>query len=157
MSAQQLDTATFAPRMGAAVDRFAAAGIQVHLELTETAIMADPEEACAVLNELRSHGARIVLDDFGTGFSAISWLHQLPVDAIKLDRSFVTGLPDDDASMRIARLITALANELDLALTAEGVETEDQRRALLALGCTQAQGFLFARPAPLGDLLARLV
>jgi EAL domain-containing protein (putative c-di-GMP-specific phosphodiesterase class I) len=83
-------------------------------------------------------------------------LHQLPVDAIKLDRSFVTGLPDDDASMRIARLITALANELRLSLTAEGVETEAQRHALLGLGCTQAQGFLFARPEPLEALLARL-
>jgi predicted signal transduction protein with EAL and GGDEF domain len=156
VAAPQLAASAFPARIGETIAAFAAAGIDLHLELTETAIMADPAEACAVLAGLRDAGARIVLDDFGTGFSAISWLHQLPVDAIKLDRSFVSGLPDDDASLRIARLVTTLANELDLALTAEGVETDEQRRALVALGCTQAQGYLFARPAPLADLLLAL-
>jgi EAL domain-containing protein (putative c-di-GMP-specific phosphodiesterase class I) len=153
VSAPQLTTGSFRARIRDVIDAFAAAGIDLHLELTETAILEDPAEACKVLEELRAHGAKVVLDDFGTGFSAISWLHQLPVDAIKLDRSFVMGLPDDEPSVRIAGLVTALAGELDLALTAEGVETEAQLESLAALGCTQAQGFLFARPMPHHELI----
>lgn len=155
ISAHQLSNRAFPGRIGEVLAALERADVALHLELTETAILADPAQACTVLAELRDCGARIVLDDFGTGFSAISWLHQLPVDAIKLDRTFVTGLPDDEASVRIARLVTALANELDLDLTAEGVETEQQRRALIDLGCSQAQGYLFGRPGPLADLHAR--
>ncbi len=154
VSAAQLLSADFLVRIISVLDRMANSGLELHLELTETAMMVDPERACAVLGQLRNHGARVVLDDFGTGFSSISWLHKLPVDAIKLDSSFVTGLAVDPVSARIVRTIMTLATELGLAVTGEGIETQDQREALINLGCIQGQGYLFGRPMPASDLAA---
>ena len=121
---------------------------RLRLEITETCAMHDPEDACRALAEIRSLGYAIILDDFGTGYSSMAWLHRLPVQSLKIDRSFVEGLPDAVDSRRIVELIAALAADLGLDLTAEGVEREAQAACLAQLGCRHGQGFLFGHPAP---------
>jgi EAL domain-containing protein (putative c-di-GMP-specific phosphodiesterase class I) len=93
----------------------------------------------------------LAIDDFGTGYSSILQLKQLPLTALKIDRAFVMGLPDDSSDRAIVRATLALAAALDITVTAEGVETEGQRDSLLELGCRRAQGFLLARPESAGD------
>ena len=117
----------------------------LRLEITETALMDSPNVAAEVLRELRDFGVKIYLDDFGTGYSSLSHLHKLPVDALKIDRSFVRSLllPDRPA---IVESILALARTLNTSVVAEGIESEVQARELERLGCTHAQGFLFSRP-----------
>ena len=107
--------------------------------------MDSPGEAAAVLQQLRDFGVKIYLDDFGTGYSSLSHLHKLPVDALKIDRSFVKSLllPDRPA---IVESILALARTLNTSVVAEGIESDVQARALARLGCTHAQGYLFSRP-----------
>jgi diguanylate cyclase (GGDEF)-like protein/PAS domain S-box-containing protein len=116
----------------------------LRIEITETALMTSPDEAAKVLRQLRDFGVKIYLDDFGTGYSSLSHLHKLPVDALKIDRSFVRSLllPDRPA---IVESILALARTLHTSVVAEGIETEAQARELERLGCTHAQGFLFSR------------
>ena len=117
----------------------------LRVEITETALMDSPSEAAEVLRGLRDYGVRVYLDDFGTGFSSLSHLHKLPVDALKIDRSFVNSLlvPNRPA---IVESILALARTLKTSVVAEGIETVEQARELERLGCTHAQGFLFSRP-----------
>ena len=124
------------------------AGLQpcdLRLEITETALMDSPHEAAKLLGELREFGAKIYLDDFGCGYSSLSHLHKLPVDALKIDRSFVKSLllPDRPA---IVESILALARTLNTSVVAEGIEDDTQARELERLGCTHAQGYLFSRP-----------
>jgi EAL domain-containing protein (putative c-di-GMP-specific phosphodiesterase class I) len=117
----------------------------LRLEITETALMDSPKVAAKLLRELRDFGVKIYLDDFGTGYSSLSHLHKLPVDALKIDRSFVTSLllPDRPA---IVESILALARTLNTSVVAEGIESDVQARELERLGCTHAQGYLFSRP-----------
>ena len=117
----------------------------LRLEITETALMDSPNTAAELLQELRDFGVKIYLDDFGTGYSSLSHLHKLPVDALKIDRSFVRtlGLSDRPA---IVESILALARTMNTSVVAEGIESDDQARELERLGCTHAQGFLFSRP-----------
>jgi diguanylate cyclase (GGDEF)-like protein len=117
----------------------------LRVEITETALMDSPGEAAIVLRELRDFGVKVYLDDFGTGYSSLSHLHKLPVDALKIDRSFVNSLllPGRPA---IVESILALARTLKTSVVAEGIESEVQARELERLGCTHAQGFLFSRP-----------
>jgi len=116
----------------------------LRIEITETALMTSPDVAAKVLSQLRNFGVKIYLDDFGTGYSSLSHLHKLPVDALKIDRSFVRSLllPDRPA---IVESILALARTLHTSVVAEGIETEVQARELERLGCTHAQGYLFSR------------
>src|SRR5438105_10915309 len=109
--------------------------------------MESPNAAAELLRELRDFGVKIYLDDFGTGYSSLSHLHKLPVDALKIDRSFVRSLlmPDPPA---IVESILALARTLKTSVVAEGIETDSQAAELKRLGCTHAQGFLFSRPIP---------
>jgi EAL domain-containing protein (putative c-di-GMP-specific phosphodiesterase class I) len=117
----------------------------LRLEITETALMDNPGEAAKLLSELREFGVKIYLDDFGCGYSSLSHLAKLPVDALKIDRSFVKNLsmPDRPA---IVESILALARTLQTGVVAEGIEQEAQGRELERLGCTHAQGYLFSRP-----------
>jgi diguanylate cyclase (GGDEF)-like protein/PAS domain S-box-containing protein len=117
----------------------------LRIEITETALMDSPSVAAKVLSQLRTFGAKIYLDDFGTGYSSLSHLHKLPVDALKIDRSFVRSLllPDRPA---IVESILALARTLNTSVVAEGIETDQEAFELERLGCTHAQGFLFSRP-----------
>jgi diguanylate cyclase (GGDEF)-like protein len=117
----------------------------LRVEITETALMDRPGDAAAVLRELRDYGVKVYLDDFGTGYSSLSHLHKLPVDALKIDRSFVSSLllPGRPA---IVESILALARTLNTSVVAEGIESEVQSRELERLGCTHAQGYLFSKP-----------
>jgi diguanylate cyclase (GGDEF)-like protein/PAS domain S-box-containing protein len=117
----------------------------LRLEITETALMDSPHVAAGVLRELRDFGVKIYLDDFGTGYSSLSHLHKLPVDALKIDRSFVKSLQLSDRPA-IVESILALARTLNTSVVAEGIESDAQARELERLGCTHAQGFLFSRP-----------
>jgi EAL domain-containing protein (putative c-di-GMP-specific phosphodiesterase class I) len=107
----------------------------------------------ATLHRLRELGVRISMDDFGTGYSSLSNLRKFPFDKIKIDRSFVSGLPDDKDSGAIVRAIAGLAASLNMAATAEGVETQAQLDHVRALGCAEMQGFLFSPPRPLDKLM----
>ena len=126
------------------------------LEITETAIIADESRALARLGELREVGLRVALDDFGTGYSSLSRLSELPVDVLKIDRSFVSGLPDDRRLRVMTSNIVRLARELDLVPVGEGVETTEERDALLACECHFGQGYYYARPLS-PDALAALL
>jgi EAL domain-containing protein (putative c-di-GMP-specific phosphodiesterase class I) len=120
--------------------------------VTETTVMRDPEHAIAVLETLKAQGMHICIDDFGTGYSSLSYLKRLPVETIKIDRSFVDGLGRDQEDTAIVRAVIGMADSLRLLAVAEGVETVDQVDALRALGCHIAQGFLFGHPSSVESL-----
>jgi len=119
------------------------------IEITETALMIDLDRAASAIAEIRELGVRISLDDFGTAYSSLSWLRRLPIDKIKIDRSFVAGIEDGPGDIAIVRSIIELARAFDRAVVAEGVENEAQLRIVRELGVDHAQGYLFARPEPL--------
>jgi diguanylate cyclase (GGDEF)-like protein len=121
-------------------------GSRLTLELTESAIVQDPQRATKVLEALKGLDARVAMDDFGTGYTSLAYLQRLPIDVLKIDRSFVTGMLGDRDSIAIIRAVLSLADALGMATTAEGIESEELARALTELGCTQGQGFFFARP-----------
>ncbi len=118
-------------------------------EITESSVMADPEHSLPILRELHSMGIGLSVDDFGTGYSSLAYLRRLPIDEIKIDRSFVQGMGTDLSDLAIVRAIVDLGHSLGLRVVAEGVEEEAARDALRAMNCDQAQGFLIARPMPL--------
>jgi hypothetical protein len=127
---------------------------RIVLEITETALMADIQTSLRVLRRLAELGLRLSVDDFGTGYSSLAQLTRLPVRSLKIDRVFIEGLEDHPESRIVTRAIIGLGRALGLSLVAEGVETEAQRRALLAHGCDLIQGFLIHRPMPEEDLCA---
>jgi diguanylate cyclase (GGDEF)-like protein/PAS domain S-box-containing protein len=126
------------------------------LELTESALLIDPEGSLARLERLRELGVGLAVDDFGTGYSSLLYLKRLPVTAVKIDRAFVKDLPDPPSDRAIVQAVVQLAEALQITCTAEGVETVEQRDALVALGCHRAQGFLLARPEPTARFASRL-
>ncbi|MBJ7439191.1 MAG: EAL domain-containing protein [Sphingopyxis sp.] len=129
-----------------ALDTHKIGGERLMIELTESAIIGDPDLALSVLSELKALDARVAMDDFGTGYSNLAYLQRLPLDVLKIDRSFVEHMVDDRDKVAIVRTIQSLAEVLGMKTTAEGVETADQARLLSALGCDFGQGYLFARP-----------
>jgi diguanylate cyclase (GGDEF)-like protein len=143
VSALQLDEA-LPGQVAAALHRHALDPGRLSVEITESALMTDPEAARAVLDQLRALGVQLAIDDFGTGYSSLAYLRRLPVDCLKVDRSFVAELAAGHAE--IATAVIDLAGTLNLCTVAEGVETEEQVRALSNLGATYLQGFTLARP-----------
>ncbi len=125
---------------------------RLELEVTESLLIEDTEATLATLTALKALGLRIVLDDFGTGYSSLSYLRRFPFDKLKIDRSFIQALGENDEAMAIVRAIVALANSLTLDVTAEGVETETQLRLLQKESSAEIQGYLLGRPAPAGAL-----
>jgi len=121
---------------------------QLELEVTEGAAMLDPESSVEVLGMLKHIGVRIAIDDFGTGYSSLSYLKRIPADTIKIDKSFVDGVAHESDDRAIVRSILALANALDKYTIAEGIETCEQKQALLEIGCNWGQGYLFSQPYP---------
>jgi diguanylate cyclase (GGDEF)-like protein/PAS domain S-box-containing protein len=130
----------------------------LRLEITESAIMEDVETALAALSRLKSLGIRLAIDDFGKGYSSLSYLHQFPCNVLKIDRSFISRMGPNGENTEIARTIIALAQGLELEVVAEGIETEHQLAHLRNLGCQYGQGYLFSHPLTseaAGELLAR--
>jgi diguanylate cyclase len=122
------------------------------LEVTESAVMADPARALDVLGRLHAMGVRLALDDFGTGYSSMAYLKALPVDELKVDRSFVGEMVTSPSDTMIVRSTIDLGHNLGLRVVAEGVETQDAWQTLEALGCDTAQGYYLGRPMPAADL-----
>jgi diguanylate cyclase (GGDEF)-like protein/PAS domain S-box-containing protein len=125
----------------------------LELEITESVLLRDDSSVVAVLRELRRCGVRVAVDDFGTGYSSLAYLGRLPVDSLKIDRSFVRNINDAPNEAALASAIVAMGHALDLRVVAEGVEEEAQQRLLESWGCDELQGFLFARPMPADALL----
>ncbi|WP_245798692.1 putative bifunctional diguanylate cyclase/phosphodiesterase [Sphingopyxis flava] len=146
VSAIQLVRDDIAAVVRQALETNAIGGERLMIELTESAIIGDPDLALSVLSELKALDARIAMDDFGTGYSNLAYLQRLPIDVLKIDRSFVDHMVEDRDKAAIVRTIQSLAEVLGMKTTAEGVETADQARLLSALGCDFGQGYLFARP-----------
>lgn len=139
------------PNLPAVVrDALSQSGLEAHrleLEITETAFLRNRHSALKALHAIRALGVRIAMDDFGTGYSSLSNLKAFPFDKIKIDKSFVASISDDEAARSIVRAIVGLGRSFNMPIVAEGVETEEQRQMLLDEGCPQAQGYYFGRPA----------
>jgi EAL domain-containing protein (putative c-di-GMP-specific phosphodiesterase class I) len=128
---------------------------RVVVEVTESTAMTDPDRTLRILRDLHARGLRIALDDFGTGYSSLSRLKHMPVDVLKIDRSFVREAHADAQAGSMVTAIVQLADGLGMTSLAEGIETEDERRFLTERGCRLGQGFVFSRPVPAADIAAR--
>ena len=148
---------SFPSRVATILDRAGVSGDNLVLEITETALVADQEQAFRNIDELHAMGVRISIDDFGTGHSSLARLHALDIDEIKIDREFVSRLVDSDEGRAVVRAMIDLARALGLGVVAEGVEDQATCRTLVELGCQQIQGFLVARPMPADDLARWIV
>ena len=126
---------------------------RITLEITESWLVSDPEAAVATLRALKDLGLRLALDDFGTGYSSLAYLNSFPLDFLKVDRGFISGLPADTGGARITEAIVRLAQTFGLAAVAEGIDDPRQLEALGRMGCALGQGFLFSRPLPLSDAI----
>ena len=149
VSGRHFRSADLDQRLLALFDQYAVPTRCIHIEVTEHALLENPTQVKQMLQNLRSHGVSIALDDFGTGYSSLSYLYQYPFETLKIDRSFITELPPDDAetqALALVRAIQVLADSLRMKVIAEGIEEESQRQSLLRVGCRYGQGFLFARP-----------
>jgi EAL domain-containing protein (putative c-di-GMP-specific phosphodiesterase class I) len=116
------------------------------VEITESLLMSDPERAQQVVTELHAMGLQVAIDDFGTGFSSLAYLKHFPVQVLKLDRSFIRGLPSDRGDAAITQAVVAMAHRLNMRVVAEGVETQAQLRFLRHIGCDVVQGYFTGRP-----------
>jgi diguanylate cyclase (GGDEF)-like protein/PAS domain S-box-containing protein len=144
LSAMQFNQSGFVDGLRTLLERHQLPGGLIELELTESVLIADAEEAMRRLVSLRELGLRLSIDDFGTGYSSLGYLKRFPIERLKIDRSFVTDIPGNEEDEAIAIAIIQLARAMHLEVTAEGVETEAQRAFLLSHGCTEMQGFLIA-------------
>ncbi len=156
VSPRQLHSPTLVAAVKSALLASGLPAERLEVELTESAAISDLETTCRVLGELRALGVEVALDDFGTGYASLSHLHQLPIDRVKIDRSFVSRVEDDEHAASIVTAMVGLAHNLHLGTVAEGIETAGQLAFLQKLGCEQAQGYLFARPAPASECAALL-
>ncbi|HET9032750.1 MAG TPA: EAL domain-containing protein [Dokdonella sp.] len=125
---------------------------RVRLEITEGALLDQPEQMREILLRLRKAGVLVQLDDFGTGYSSLSYLHRFPIHSLKIDRSFIADLGAESSSAAVVNAILALADSLDVEVIGEGIETPAQRDALIEMGCTVGQGYLFSYPSPINQL-----
>lgn len=146
LSAIQLQRDQIPAMVKSALDRHGICGTRVTLELTESAIVSDPDRISQTMLALKDLGTTLAMDDFGTGYSNLAYLQKLPIDLLKIDRSFISGMLADRDKVAIVRAILSLAQALGMQTTAEGVETNELSQTLAALGCTNGQGFFFARP-----------
>ncbi|MEL7267287.1 MAG: EAL domain-containing protein, partial [Planctomycetota bacterium] len=118
----------------------------IKIEITENLMLKDDETSFDMFCDLREMGYELLLDDFGTGFCSLSYLHRFPIDTLKIDKSFTQSMLGDESSLAIVRTILALAEVLDLTVVGEGVETREQQNMLSEMGCDLLQGFLYAKP-----------
>jgi diguanylate cyclase (GGDEF)-like protein len=148
VSARQLQEANFVDTVSAVLAATQLSPSSLKLEVTETMIIDEPERARRVLDGLRALGVGIYLDDFGTGYSSLGYVHQLPIDALKIDHTFVRAMDKTATAHQLVRIVADLAKSLDVPSIAEGVENTEQLAMVRALGCDAAQGYLFSRPEP---------
>jgi diguanylate cyclase (GGDEF)-like protein/PAS domain S-box-containing protein len=148
LSPKQLAEPGLIPTVHAALEEAGVPPAALALEITESVLMADPDAAVETLETLKVSGVAIVLDDFGTGYSSLDYVQKLPIDELKVDRSFIARLDQEDGDPAIVSAVISMAHALDLRVVAEGVETVEQLDRLRALDCDFAQGFYFARPLP---------
>ncbi|MDE3072639.1 MAG: EAL domain-containing protein, partial [Pseudomonadota bacterium] len=151
VSGRHFRSAELDQRLLALFEQYAVPNHCIRVEVTEGALLENPEQVKRILQNLRHRGVGIALDDFGTGYSSLSYLHQYAFDSLKIDRSFITELPPGDEEtqgLALVRAIQVLADSLRMKVIAEGIEDESQRQALLRVGCRYGQGFLFATPQP---------
>ncbi|MBS3805829.1 MAG: EAL domain-containing protein, partial [Oleiphilaceae bacterium] len=148
ISARQLADSSLVEHIRGVLEALDLAPGYLELEITETALMEDVTMALEILEGFRSLGVLLAVDDFGTGYSSLAYLKALPVKRIKIDRIFVTGLPDNGQDKVLCRTIISMAHSLGFEVIAEGVETEAQADWLIASGCNELQGFLLGRPGP---------
>jgi len=156
VSALELQRDDFVESTMRVLDDCGLPGDYLEIEITETAVMADAEGNIATLSALKSQGVHVAIDDFGTGYSSLSYLKRLPVDCLKVDRSFVRDMIDDPMDYGIVETIVALAYSMNIITVAEGVETAEQFRAARTLGCDAVQGYLFGAPQP-ADAVASML
>jgi EAL domain-containing protein (putative c-di-GMP-specific phosphodiesterase class I) len=156
VSARTIGRPSFAAEVIAILEELELPGTRLKIEVTETALMADPERAALVLTRLADAGVGISLDDFGRGQTSLGYLSALPLDELKIDRGFVTGMLDNPTHAAIVRSILELGHNLGLRVVAEGVETEAVLEHLIDIGCDVVQGFLLGRPMPSAALAARM-
>lgn len=145
ISAEHFSNDSLATDVERILERHQLEGSAIELEITEGVILNNPTRASHELNQLREKGIHLAIDDFGTGYSSLSYLKKLPLDRLKIDRSFIMDIPGDQIDQEISRAIIALAKSLKLEVIAEGMETEQQRNFLIREGCNLAQGFLFSK------------
>jgi EAL domain-containing protein (putative c-di-GMP-specific phosphodiesterase class I) len=148
VSALQLRNRAFLDEIRQLIEGHAQAAAGLELEITESLIMEDVHHSISSLQTIRALGLTIAIDDFGTGFSSLSYLSKLPVDTLKIDRSFVTDMTQTPEGLALVSTIINLAHALRLKVVAEGVETEEQARLLRLLNCDEIQGYLFSKPVP---------
>lgn len=152
VSALQLAQQDFVRSVDAILERYPRARTGLDIELTESVLMDDLDGNIAKLRELKSRGLKVAIDDFGTGYSSLGYISRLPLDALKVDRSFIDDMADDPQQMSIVMAIISLAHSIELKVIAEGVETAQQAHLLRLLRCDQIQGYLMARPQPAEDV-----
>ena len=156
VSPRQLTKPDFAATVASVLARTGMDPAALVLEVTENILIEDSDRAMAVLTELKRLGIRLALDDFGTGYSSLSYLRELPIDIVKIDRSFITAIGVTPAGRAIVAAVTNLAHVLGLTITSEGVETQDQHDDIRVIGCESAQGYFYALPMP-ADAINRLL
>jgi EAL domain-containing protein (putative c-di-GMP-specific phosphodiesterase class I) len=147
-SATQIADTAFPARVAEYARRSGLAAGSLAIEITESVLIDEAHAPVTVLNRMRDYGLVLMLDDFGTGYSGLSYLRRFPLDALKIDRSFIAGLGADDEDSAIVAAIIGMARTLGLTVVAEGVENHAQLAQLMQLDCDRAQGFLFAPPVP---------
>jgi diguanylate cyclase (GGDEF)-like protein len=157
LSPIQLQRDRIAPVVAEALAQHRLSGDRLKLELTESALIADPDGNAEILRALKATGATIAMDDFGTGYSNLAYLQRLPIDILKIDRSFVTGMLGDRDKIAIVRAILSLAQALGMETIAEGIEAQELGQTLAALGCTYGQGYAYSRPLPAEEAYRLLV
>ncbi|NRF67004.1 EAL domain-containing protein [Aquincola sp. S2] len=157
LSARQFQQCNLDTTIAAILDETGIDPGLLELELTESMLMSNPDDAARMLNTMRAHGVRLSVDDFGTGYSSLAYLKRFPLDALKIDRAFIRDVCTDADDATIALAIINLAHSLKLKVIAEGVESEDQLQFLRAQGCDEMQGYYFAKPLAIADCTRALV
>lgn len=156
LSPAQVRPETLVLQVAAALAASGLAPDRLELEVTETVLLQDTPDTLATLHRLRELGVRIAMDDFGTGYSSLSYLRTFPFDKIKIDKSFIDHISDEEDCATIVQAVTMMAQRLGMTTVAEGVETDAQRLKLNELGCTEMQGYLISRPRPAEELMQLL-
>lgn len=157
VSGRQLQEPGFGTELQQLLSRYQIKPEQIELEVTETYLMEDLQLSYTVLSQLHQIGARISMDDFGTGYSSLAYLTKLPIDEVKLDRSLITELSSDLQSQGMVRNIIRMAHDLDLVVTAEGIETQEQQQLLKLMDCDLIQGYYYSKPLTERDFVAMLI